>query len=154
MHKTFYASGFLYHLPSQQILLRQGNKEIAQGTSVFWSFIGGHSKAKEDDKKAFERVMKELLGIKLDPKRIFSVYDYFHTTLKTNHFVVYAEITDAKLFKPSKDHSFAWFSQKQISKLPFVEQTKHDMIVAQRVINKKSRDIEEKLNPKPIITQM
>lgn len=145
MHKTFYASGFLYHLPSQQILLRQ-DMAVEKIPSV-WSFFGGHSKPQEDEKKTFARVIHELLKVRIDPKQVISVYDYFHTQRNVTHFVLYAEISDAKIFKPSKEGSFSWFSQKQIGKLPFLEQTKHDLIVAQRVINLKLRNIEEKLHP-------
>jgi ADP-ribose pyrophosphatase YjhB (NUDIX family) len=145
VHKDFYASGFLIHLPTQQILLQ---KHDLVDTSSQWSLFGEHSASGEDAIKTFQRAVYEQLHLKLKTPAIYSVYDYMHDGLKKVHFVHYASIDsiDQKM-KPRKDHILSWFNFKQMLKIPISEQTKQDIIVAQRVINVVVRQQMEEQQP-------
>lgn len=136
MHKVFYASGFLFHLPTQQILLQ------LNGSSVYWSLFGGEKKNSHNPKAVFQSVVYEHLHIKLLQQAIHSVYDYMHPLLGKNHFIFYAEIAQARSkFKLKKDHSVKWFTFRQLYKLPLTEQTKHDITIGQRVVDALAREV-------------
>lgn len=141
MHKDFYASGFLYFPTSQQILLHQPNHEKNTSPSL-WHMIGGRSNKDEDAHKAFIRIVHELLKIKLNPKLVYPVYDYFHETLHTTNHVFYAEVEDVSKIRVPGVSNLSWFTFKQTVKLSFTQQTKQDIIVAQRVINAQARSNE------------
>jgi ADP-ribose pyrophosphatase YjhB (NUDIX family) len=74
VHKPFYASGFLYHLGTAQILLHQPTDTIVASS---WHLLGGKGTKGEDTKIAFKRITHELVKVKLDLKNIIPVYDYF-----------------------------------------------------------------------------
>ena len=137
VHKSFYASGFLYHLRTQQILLHQPN--LNSNSSSVWTMPGGTGREGEDAQKAFQRIIYRLLNLQLNEKCIHPVYDYFNNTLDTIHYVFYAQVkTMNNLLMPDKD-TLLWFTFKQITKLPLSEQTKQDIIVSQRVIQAQAR---------------
>lgn len=137
VHKPFYVSGFLYHLRTQQILLHQPN--LSNNSPSIWTMPGGAGIGEEDPQKAFQRIIYQLLSLRLDEKRIHPVYDYFNDTLNTIHYVFYAQVkTMNNLLMPDKDTLF-WFTFKQITKLPLSEQAKQDIIVSQRVIQAQAR---------------
>ena len=146
MHKAFYASGFLYHQDTQQILLHQPNSD--KTSSAKWGMIGGSSRQGENVQKAFQRIILEWLNIKIDPKKIFPVYDYFHKTLHKTNCVLYAEIKKNDALLKSSKGTLSWFTFKQTTKLPFSLETKQDVIVSQRVIMAQERTD----NPVPIQT--
>ncbi|MBI2442372.1 MAG: NUDIX hydrolase [Candidatus Levybacteria bacterium] len=133
MHKTFYASGFLYLPQTQQILLQQGMNQ----TSPQWELIGGMSKKGESAEKAFARIVQEILHLKLPLKHVFPVYERNDGDNKL--VILYADVTKAREFKPAKEHSFSWFTRKQVTKLPISSQTLQDIIVGQRVVDAKLR---------------
>ena len=51
MHNSFYASGFLYNLKSQRILLLQSSK--LEGVTSLWSMLGGESNDGEEAPTTF-----------------------------------------------------------------------------------------------------
>jgi ADP-ribose pyrophosphatase YjhB (NUDIX family) len=132
MHKDFYASGFLYHSRSQQILLQQQN---SASSDTEWSLLGGESVANETAEETFKRVVRSLLHLELKPKAILPIYKYFHETMKKDYYITYAKIGRLEKFPVSKKTTFSWFNFKQIHKLNLSEQTKHDIVVGQRVID-------------------
>lgn len=141
MHKVFYASGFLYYAPTQQILLQQSND-----TAPYWILFGGENDNLSQPEVVFQQLIRENLGVKLAPADIHEVYDYFHKDLNRNHFIVYGEITTPiEKIKPKKGLTVGWFNFKQVTKLPLSEQTRQDIMVSQRVINAvaRSREIPE-----------
>jgi hypothetical protein len=136
MHKGFYASGFLYHGRSQQILLQQltsANKE------PMWFLFGGESLKDETGEQTFSRVVDAILRLKLKLTAVFPVYKYFHEEMKKDHYIIYAKIGRLEKFPEKKDTVFGWFNFKQVQKLNLSEQTKHDIMVAQRVIDSATR---------------
>lgn len=137
MHKLFYASGFLYHSPTEQILLRQMTS--LKAPSPTWHMVGGIALKDEEPLKTFERCIHDLIDVKLNSKRIFPVYDYFHNLHSTMHYVFYAEVK--KLFAIAHDdkRGLAWVTFKQTTKLPFDAQTRQDVIIAERVIKAQAR---------------
>lgn len=148
MHKPFYASGFLYHLKTEQILLHQPGQK--HGASSAWSLFGGTSRRGESTTKAFHRITYELLKVKLDLDDIYPVYDYFHNVFKKIHYVFYAHVPKVQNFRLRQGGTLSWFTFKQTTKLPFTDQTKQDIVVAQRVINAHARSNEAK-GPLPTI---
>ena len=137
MHKTFYASGFLYHLRTGQILLHQPNPNNNPSSS--WTMLGGAGREEENAQKTFQRIIYQLLNVRLDEKCIYPVYDYFNNALNAIHYVFYAQVkTMHTLSIPDRD-TLSWFTFKQITKLPLSEQTKQDIIVSQRVIQAQAR---------------
>lgn len=137
VQKSFYVSGFLYHLRTQKILLYQPN--LDKGASSIWTMLGGAGIGEEDPQKAFNRVIYQLLNLRIDEKHLHPVYDYFNSNLNADHFVFYARVRSINnLSMPDKD-TFSWFNFKQISKLPLSEQSRQDIIVSQRVIQAQAR---------------
>lgn len=135
MHKDFYASGFLYHLPSGQILLQQSTL----GSSSLWSLFGEQGLYKENAEVTFQRVIYNLLRVKLSLDTIYPIYTYFYKDIHKDHAVFYAEVEDRQLSSSSNTIKCSWFTSKQILKLNLLEQTRQDITVGQRVINARMR---------------
>ncbi len=127
MHKSFYASGFLYHSPTQQILLQQPSDNA---NPVL--FRGKSHKAK-DPQAVFQRCVEQALGIAIPTSSIHPVYDYRHNTLGA-HFIFYVEVSDIKPKVYSSKNKTEWFLLSKLSKYAMSEQTRHDIIVGERVI--------------------
>lgn len=145
MHKDFYASGFIYHSKTAQILLQQEN---SAENEPLWSLFGGESKASEKSpEETFVRIIYLHLKIKLNPKNVFVVYNYPHESKNKDHFIHYAKINKLEKFKNTKKKLFSWFTFKQIQKLKISEQTKQDIMVSQRVI---ASSIRKKLGERTI----
>jgi hypothetical protein len=136
MHKKFYASGFLYHSRSQQILLQQ---QISASKEPMWFLFGGEGDGDDNGEEAFSRVINDILNIKLKLSAVCPVYKYFHEELKRDNYICYAKIGRLEKFAETKDMVFGWFNFKQVQKLNLAEQTKHDIMVAQRVIDSATR---------------
>lgn len=138
MQTPFYASGFLYSLKTQQILLLQ-----PPDLTSFWSTLGGESKDGEETQVAFQRIIYKLLNFDLKNKHIYPVYDYFHNIRNKMNYVFYAEVGKPKIISTPKS-IFSWFTFHETLKLPFNAQTKQDLVVSERVINLKYRENEAK----------
>lgn len=136
MHKDIYASGFLYHPGSQQILLQQLNSDKQ---NCFWSLSGEKVIKSKTGEETFKQIFYEKLSLKLKLSNIHFVYAYFSEEKSKDYNVYYAEVKKLHKFSESKKTTFAWFNFKQIHKLNLTEQTKHDIIVAQRVIDSSVR---------------
>jgi len=133
MHKKFYASGFLYHLPSGQILLQQDT--TSQNSSLQWFLFGKPHVEKDVPAKVFKDTINDLLDINID--MVLPVYSY--ETDNTHQSIIYAELEDLKEFPSKNGLIFNWFSFKSILKLQITPQTKHDIVVGQRVIEATGR---------------
>lgn len=129
VHKSFYASGFLYHSPSQQILLQQLNNDSDTKLFLFRS----SSKKGADPQTVFQRCVEEALGILVDVSAIHPVYDYIHDKLG-EHYIFYAEVSDLIPVSYDSKHRTEWYRLSKISKCNMSEQTRHDIIVGERVI--------------------
>jgi hypothetical protein len=136
MHKDFYASGFLYHSRSQQILLQQQNPADKE---PMWVLFGGERLGNETSEETFLRVIHAILRLKLKLTAIRPIYKYFHEEMKRDHYISYAKIGRLENFPATKTAIFAWFNLKQVQKLNLSEQAKHDIMVGQRVIDSATR---------------
>lgn len=145
MHKSFYASGFLYSTRLRKILLLKAQKK--DSTDFLWSTLGGVGDEEEDPKAAFARIINEQLGINLKAKSTYPIYDYLHTAKDKMNYVFYAEVKSSKEFSSLQEGSFEWVAFHEISKLQFSPHSKQDVIVGERVINAKWRDDEAKKIP-------
>ncbi len=135
MHKNFYASGFLYHLATEQILLQKAPTEEAFPQ---WSLFGGFNIKKETPEESFQRIVFQFLQIKISPKDIHPIYSYFHKTMGKNHHLFFAEVKTIKKLSYGKG-LVSWFNKKQIPKLMLEDQVKHDITVGNRVIDAELR---------------
>ncbi len=138
MHKPFYASGFLFHLATEQILLQQLNSE----DKITLSLFSGKSPKGTDPKVVFQQCVEEALGVAIPPSSIHPVYDYVHDKLG-EHFIFYVEVKDITPEAYTAKNKAAWFSLAKLSKQAINEQTRHDIIVGERVI----RSLIEAANP-------
>lgn len=138
VHKSFYASGFLYNLKTHQILLLHSQQK--DGTDFLWSTLGKESGEGEDAQTAFQRIINELLNLNLKAKDIHPIYDYFHDERDRINYVFYAEIKKPQEFDSLDGNAFSWVAFKETSKFLFTAHTKQDVIVGERVINAKWRE--------------
>jgi hypothetical protein len=129
VHKHFYASGFLYHSPTQQILLQQ----FDNGENVKLTLFRGKSLHGDDPLAVFQHTVEETLGIPVDRSKIHPVYDYIHDKLG-EHFIFYIEVTEISPAKFAANSKAEWIPLSKLSKQMISEQTRHDIIVGERVI--------------------
>lgn len=146
MHKSFYASGFLYCLPSQEILLQQNNTLTSS-----WSLFGQKGHKNENPTLVFQKAIFQQLHIKVALREIYPVYDYFKKEMGVDYYVFYAQVDlKKKKYRTRKDSVVEWFTFKQTTKLSVSDQIKQDIVVGERVIKAKARDDEAtKLNTTP-----
>lgn len=137
IHTSFYASGFLYNLKSQQILLLQSEQKDDIASS--WSMLGGEGNEGEDAQTTFQRIINELLNLDLKAKNIYPIYDYFHSAREKINYVFYAEVKKPPVFNSFKEGTLAWVTFNDTLKFLFSTNTKQDVIVGERVINLKQR---------------
>lgn len=131
---SFYASGFLYSLKTQQILLFKPSDLIST-----WSIMGGENKKGEEAVVTFQRIVMELLNLNLEMKHIYPVYDYFSDIFKKTNFVFYGEVRKIPDLICLKKDTFSWLAFNETLKLLFSQNSKQDVTVGQRVINLKQR---------------
>lgn len=129
VHKPFYASGFLYHQPTHQILLQQ----FQQGDDLKHVLFGSVSHNGHDPLSVFQHCVETLLGVKINTSSIHPIYDYIHERLG-EHFIFYIEVSDMtpKVYK-SKNKT-GWISLAKLGKCKMSEQTRHDIVIGERVI--------------------
>ena len=140
MHKDFYASGFLYHLPTEQILLQQ-LLSSNNGSPQPWILFGGKNHSSEDTPITFRRIIREQLHHTLPTDTIYPIYDYFSRELNQDYYIQYYYIQYSQLetnlpkLYVRKGYIIEWFTFKQLLKISLTEQTRQDIIVGQRVID-------------------
>jgi hypothetical protein len=138
VHKPFYASGFLYHSPTQQILLQQ----FKNGNAVNLVLFRGSSRNGETPQAVFQQCVEKALGAKIDASQIHPVYDYVHEQLG-EQFVFYVEVVDATPKEYKSKNKTEWLPFTKVPKRSMSEQTHHDIVVGERVI----RSIYETAHP-------
>ena len=122
MHKSFYASGFLYHSPSQQILLQQ----TTRNETVTFDLFRGKNKNGHDPKTVFQQCVEKTLKTSITTSSVHTVYDYIHDT-EGEQYIFYV---DVKKNIPND----GWILLSKVSKYAMSEQTRHDIIIGERVI--------------------
>ncbi|HSD98581.1 MAG TPA: hypothetical protein VLB73_02690 [Patescibacteria group bacterium] len=128
MYKDFYATGFLYHPLSQQILL--------QNNSSSWTLFGNSYSEADDPQIILKNTLQQLFDLK--KVVVLPIYTYTSENKKRITYVGYSIAKTKKNFSP-KDTRYKWFSFKEITKLAIDPDTKHDIIVGQRVIEAAGR---------------
>lgn len=129
MHKSFYASGFFYHSASQQILLQQQ----IHGDETKYVLFRGKSDKGSDPQTVFQQCVEEVLGSSIDASSIRPIYDYVHEKFGT-HYIFYIEVTDIIPKKFTNKDQTKWIPLSKLTKHNMSEQTRHDIIVGERVI--------------------
>lgn len=140
MHKPFYASGFIYHSPSQQILLQQ----FENGNDAKLVLFRGKNTNGENPETVFQKCVEKALGTTIPTSSIHPVYDYVHDKLG-EHFIFYVEISEAAPAAYKSKNASTWCPLAKLSKYSMSEQTRHDIIVGVRVIT----SLVEAANPTP-----
>lgn len=138
VHKPIYASGFLYHPTTHQILLQQA---IVLDDSVSpLDMFSGVSHDREDSRATFARVILESLHVELKDKYIFPVYDYVSNDVHhKNVFVFYGQVRKLEAFPSGHGKKYQWLTFKQMTKISLDEQAKQDLMVSERVIHAAER---------------
>jgi hypothetical protein len=129
VHKPTFASGFLYHSASQQILLQQLGTEENNKLVLF----RGVSHNGETPLAVFQQCLEKELGIKIPAASIHPVYDYVHDKLG-EQFIFYVDVTEVTPKTYKSKNKTEWFLLSKISKYVMSEQTRHDIVVGERVI--------------------
>lgn len=136
MLKGFYVSGFLYHEPTNQILLQQES----QSPTSMWSLFESDECANDmNPSVAFARVIQESLQLTLVIKKIQEVYTYLNEDVNKNYSISYAQVKSLKTALSQNGKIFQWFSPREIQKVHLSPQARHDVTVGQRVIDAKFR---------------
>lgn len=134
MHKSFYASGFIFHQPSQKILLQQNNS-----ANSFWTMFEDEYSEENQPESVFKNTVLKSLDLKIN--KINPIYTYLDESTKKTHTLLYATIGRLQEFPPKNNYTFRWFTFKEILKIRAAEQTKHDIVVGQRVIEAARRKV-------------
>lgn len=132
MHKDIYASGFLYHPKTAQILLQQQN---STNDNSAWTLFGTDVFKDKTAEETLKDIFYKELNIKLSLKNINIIYNYFSNELNKETNVYYAEVKRLHKIPMLKKINCAWFTFKKIQKLNLSAQAKHDIVVGQRVID-------------------
>ena len=129
MHKPFYASGFLYHSNSQQILLQQQKT----GEINHLTFFSGSSHNGTSPQIVFQKCVEKALGVPIKTTSIHPVYDYIHDKL-VEDFIFYVDVSDTVTKTYASKTKTGWIALSKIAKSSMSEQTRHDIVVGERVI--------------------
>lgn len=113
-------------------------KNGENGDKNFWTIPIAHGKAK-DPTLVFKDLVKKTYKIELTEDSIFSVYNYIDKESGLDHYVCYGIISDTAKLPANQDMEFLWSNFKKVYKLNFLPQIKHDITIAQRVINASPR---------------
>lgn len=136
MLKGFYVNGFLYHEPTNQILLQQIQ------SSPSWSLFESEEVEEDCNPAAtFAELIHNTLQLKLVIKTIQEVYTYLNEEVNKNYSITYAPVRNLKTVPGDKGKIYKWFGPREILKLNLSSQTRHDVTVGQRVIDAKMRKL-------------
>jgi len=130
----FYTSGFLYNNETQQILLQQ---PISTNNPKLYLF-GNKCHGKKDPHTVFRNHIEKTLGMTIKESSVHPVYDYVHDTLG-EYFVFFIETSEVSPDTHPTNNKIGWFPLSKLSKLAMDEQTRHDIIVAERVIRARTQ---------------
>lgn len=130
MHKNFYASGFAYHSDSQKILLQYS--DIKPFTHTLFSKKCSEN---EDFLHIFQQQLSKSLNIDIPQDCIKHIYEYSPEDSNELYSIFYADISSLgdEYFFEHTDKT-EWFTTRQLSKLKVTEQTRHHIMIGQRVI--------------------
>ncbi len=102
--------------------------------------FGETNHAKEDPAAVFQRIIQITLHVKLSKKSIYPVYNYFHKIHNKTHYIYYGKVATMQKHIVLKESTLSWHTFKEATKLQITEQTKQDIMVAQRVIEAQERE--------------
>jgi hypothetical protein len=130
MHNNYYASGFLYNSVTEKILL-QSSPDGQYSHTLF----SKKCLRNENSISIFQQTIQESLGISIPQQFIQQVYEYVLEDANEKHTIFYADISKmGDVTFPEKNGTNEWFSTKELTKLKLQPQTKHDIMIGQRVI--------------------
>ena len=112
------------------------------------SLFGSSSNSNTDPQAVFQQCVEKTLGIKVSPSSVHPVYDYIHDTLG-EHFIFYVEVAKPTPAMSDIKNKTAWCPLSKLSKLNMSEQTRHDIIVGERVL----RSLLESTQPPRVANQ-
>ena len=131
MHKHFYASGFLYHLKTEQILLHQAHPN---GTPSPWCMFSHLGTSGQNAQDTFALALSECMDVQLANDHIYPVYNYYSEDFGKDHYIFYAQVPRITPLLVRDNNTASWFTFKQITKILLSDQTKHDIMISERVI--------------------
>lgn len=137
MHNSYYASGFLFHSPSQQILLLQS---VLEGDTP-WSIIRVSHASSDDPLSVFSTHITRLLNVA--QLNVQPVYSYVDKKSRSQHSIFFAEVTTLQNYPSTDTYRYRWFELKDLRKLRINDSIRHDIVVGTRVIAAGEREKEE-----------
>jgi len=138
VHNSYYASGFLFHSPSQQILLLQPTHE----EDAAWGIINVSHGSTDDPLKTFASYTSRLLKTpRIDAQ---PVYSYVDKKSQSQHSIFFADVATRQNYPETTTFRYQWFELKDLRKLRMNDSIRHDIVVGTRVIAAGIRKEEDK----------
>lgn len=126
MH-PFYSGGFLYDSKTGSVLLhkRDFNTDINPGK---WGFFGGLGEGIETPKQAFQREIREELGIEIADADIVPLRDYRNEVRRThrNVFFVNSNLPKSRM-RLMEGADFDWISLDGVFEYDLTDKTADDL---------------------------
>lgn len=137
VHNSYYASGFLFHSPSQQILLLQSVLD----SDTPWSIIRVPHTSSDDPLRAFTSHTSRLLNVA--QLNVRPVYSYVDKKSQIQHSIFFADVVTCQNYPETTEYRYRWFELKDLRKLRISDSIRHDIVVGTRVIAAGEREKEE-----------
>ena len=137
VHNSHYASGFLFHSPSQQILLLQPVLD----SDTPWSIIRVSHASSDDPLSVFTSHASRLL--KVTQLNVRPVYSYVDKKSQCQHSIFFADVTTRQNYPETTTFRYRWFELKDLRKLRMNDSIRHDIVVGTRVIAAGEREKED-----------
>ena len=128
VQSTFYASGFLYHRASQKILLQQITS-TGQGKPLLFK-----TKAQKgnDPQTVFKLCIEKALDKPIKSSAIHPIYDYVDDS--GEQFIFFIEVPGISPDSYPTNQNAEWFLLSKLSKIDMSEDTRHNILIGERVI--------------------
>lgn len=81
----------------------------------------------------FQKCIEEAVGYSINASSVRPIYDYVHEKFGA-HYIFYVEVTEVIPKKLANREQTKWIPLSKITKHNMSEQTRHDIIVGERVI--------------------
>lgn len=138
MVKSRHICGFIYNLSAKKILLSR-RTEVSNKIEKDCYFLPVEieEKGNIDPLELFLNKVQKL--VHLNKKQILPIFNYYDQEQKKEIFVFYSSIKQLKNFLLKDDPGYIWLPFKGINKLNIDKQTKHSLLIGQRVIDSADR---------------
>ncbi len=131
MQSTVHSKGFLYHAPTQQVLLAIDSDQSDSHMCLF----SATGKTDEDSATALQKAIEKSLGIKVPLDKIRPIYEYENSEDANNIHVHYCDVDHMIEVESLPSGCKAkWIPIAKLGKYKLSSQTRHDITIGERVI--------------------